>query len=42
MSKKFSIEIIEAPMTNNKQQTAVELYTEEQTKDIQNETRRTK
>jgi len=26
MSKKFSIEIIEAPMTNNKQQTAVEWY----------------
>jgi hypothetical protein len=26
MSVKFSIEIIEAPMTNNKQQTAVEWY----------------
>jgi hypothetical protein len=30
MSKKFSIEIIEAPMTNNKQQTAMKLYTQEQ------------
>ena len=30
MSKKFSIQIIEAPMTNNKQQTAMKLYTEEQ------------
>jgi 3-hydroxy-3-methylglutaryl CoA synthase len=26
MSKKFSIEIIEAPMTNNKQQTLDDLY----------------
>lgn len=29
MSRKFSIEIIEAPMSNNKQQTAVEWYDNE-------------